>query len=82
MKRQQRGKKQRYLTQFDPRTSFFTPRFKGYLDHVELNTYSSFSISNTRFRSPQTCHILPLNQVKHRGNRGTIQASTSFDFHE
>ena len=52
------------------------------LYHVELNTYSSFSRSNTRFTSPQTCHILPLDQVKHRSNSGTIQALNLFDFHE
>ena len=54
---------QRYLTWFDPRTSFFTPRLKGYNDHVELNTYSSFSRSNTRIATSQTCHMLPLDQV-------------------
>ena len=52
------------------------------LYHVELNTYSSFSRSNTRFTSPQTCHMLPLDQVKHISNSGTIQTSKSFDFHE
>ena len=62
---------QRYLTQYDPRSSFFTPHFKGYLDHVDLNTYSSFSRSNTRFKSPQTGHMLPLDHVKHRSNSGT-----------
>jgi hypothetical protein len=72
----------KHITRFDPRTSFFTPHFKGYLDHVELNTYSSLSRSNTRFTSPQTCYMLPLDQVKHRSNSGTIQASNLFDFHE
>ena len=28
------------------------------MHHVELNTCSSFSRSNTRFTSPQTCHII------------------------
>ena len=42
---------QRYLTRFDPRTSFFTPPNKVILYHVELNTQSSFSRSNTRFTS-------------------------------
>ena len=51
------------------------------LYHVELNTYSSFSRSNTRFTSSQTCHMLPLDQFKHRSNSGTIQASNSFYFH-
>ena len=72
----------RYLTQFDPMASFFTPHFKGYLDHVELNTYSSFARLNTRFTSPQTCHMLPLDHFKHTSNSGTIQALNSFDFHE
>jgi hypothetical protein len=65
---------QRYFTRFDPRTSFFTPPIRVILYHVELNTYSSFSRSNTRFTSPQTCYMLPLDQVKHRSNSGTIQA--------
>ena len=56
--------------------------FQGLSWHVELNTYSSFSRSNTRFTRPQTCHMLPLDQVKHRNNSGTIQASNSFVFHE
>ena len=30
----------------------------------------------------KTCHMLPLDQIKHRSNSGTIQASNSFDFHE
>ena len=62
--------------------SFFTPHFKGYLDNIELNTYSSFSRSNTRFTSPQVCHMLPLDQIKHRSNSGTIQISKSFDFRD
>ena len=61
---------QRYLTRFDPMTSFFTPHSKGYLDNVELNSLNSFSRLNTRFTSPQTCHMLPLDQVKHRSNSG------------
>ena len=52
------------------------------LYHVELNTYSSFYRSNTRFTSPQICHMLPLDQVKHRNNSGTKHTSNSFDFHE
>jgi hypothetical protein len=52
------------------------------MHHVELNTYSLFSRSNTRFTSPQTCHMLPLDHIKHGSNSGTIQASNSFDFHE
>jgi hypothetical protein len=57
--------------------------FQGFiLYHVKLNTYSSFSRLNTRFTSPQTCHMLPLDQFKHRSNSGTIQASNSFYFHE
>ena len=43
------------------------------LYHVELNTYSTFSRLNTRFTSPQTCHMLPLDHVKHKSNSGTIQ---------
>ena len=62
--------------------SFFTPHFKGYLDNVELNTYSSFSRLNATFTSPQTCHMLPLDQVNHISDSGTIQASNPFDFHE
>ena len=62
--------------------SFFIPHCKGYLDHVELNTYSSSSRSNTRFTNPQTCHMLPLDHFKHKINSGTIQASNLFDFHE
>jgi hypothetical protein len=54
----------------------------GYLAHVELNTFSSLSRFNTRFTSPQTCHMPPLDHFKHRSNSGTIQASKSFDFHE
>ena len=42
----------------------------------------SFSRSNTRFTSPQICHMLPLDYFKHTSNSGTIQASNSFDFHE
>ena len=56
--------------------------FKGYLDDVELNTYSSFSRLNIRFTSPQICHMLPLDHFKHTSNSGTIQASNSFGFHE
>ena len=52
------------------------------LYHAELNTYCSFSRSNTRFTSPQTCHMLPLDHFKHTSNSGTIQASNLFDFHE
>jgi hypothetical protein len=52
------------------------------MHHVELNTYISLSRSNTRFTSPQTCHMLPLDHFKHTSNSGTIQASNSFDFHE
>ena len=52
------------------------------LYHVELNTYSLFSISNTKFASPQTCHMLPQDHFKHTNNSGTIQTSKSFDFHE
>jgi hypothetical protein len=73
---------QKYLTRLDPRISF-TPQSKGYLMPCWVkNTYSSFSRSNTRFTSPQTNHMLPLDHFKHRGNSGTIQASNSFDFHE
>ena len=57
-------------------------QIKVILYHVELNTYSLFSRSNTRIASPQTCHMLPLDQIKHRSNSGTIQASNLFDFHE
>ena len=53
--------------------SFFKPHFKGYLDHVELNTYSSFSRLNIRFTSPQTCHMLPLDHFKHTSNSGTYK---------
>jgi hypothetical protein len=56
--------------------------FIGYLAHVELNSFSSLARSNTRFTSPQTCHMLPLDQVNHISNSSTIQASNSFDFHE
>jgi hypothetical protein len=42
---------------------------KGYLDNV-LNTFSSFSRSNTRFTSPQTSYMLPLDHIKHRSNSG------------
>ena len=56
--------------------------FKGYLDDVELNTYSSFSRLNTRFTSPQTCRMLPLDHFKYTSNNGTIQAPNPFDFHE
>ena len=28
------------------------------------------------------CHMLPLDQVKHRSNSGTIHALNSFDLHE
>jgi hypothetical protein len=56
--------------------------FQGLSWPCELNTYSSFFKSNTRFTSPQTCHMLPLDQVKHRNNSGTIKASNSFDFYE
>ena len=52
------------------------------MHHVDLNNYSSFSRSNTRFTSPQTCHMLPLDHFKHTSNSCTIQASNSFDFHE
>ena len=62
--------------------SFFTPHLKGYLNNVELNTYGSFSRLNTRFTSPQTCHMLPLDQIKHRSSSGSIQESNSFDFYE
>jgi hypothetical protein len=48
-----------------------------------LESYNSnFLRSNTRLISPQTCHMLPLDQVKHRSYSGTIQALNSFDFHE
>jgi hypothetical protein len=52
------------------------------LYHVELNTCSSFFRSNTRFTSPQSCHMLLLDQVKHRSINGTIQALNSFNFHK
>jgi hypothetical protein len=55
--------------------------FIGYLAHVELNHFVSFSKFNTRFISPQTCHMLPLDYVKYRSNSATIQASNPFDFH-
>ena len=37
-------------------------KYKGYLDHVELHIISSYSRSNTRLTSSQTCHMLPLDQ--------------------
>jgi hypothetical protein len=37
-------------------------KYKGYLDHVELHIMSLFTRFNTRFASPQTCHMLPLDQ--------------------
>jgi hypothetical protein len=54
----------------------------GYLVHVELNPLSTLARLNTRIASPQTCHMLPLDHIKHRSNSGTIQASNSFDFHK
>ena len=73
---------QRYLTRFDPRTSFFTPHFKGYLvpccvKHLQLifqikhqvHKPTNMSYANTRSNQAQK-------------QQRTIQASNLFDFHE
>lgn len=45
-----------------------------------LNTYGHAYDLNTRFASPQTCHMPPLDQYIIESNSGAIHASKTFDF--
>ena len=45
-----------------------------------LNTYGHVYDLNTRFASPQTCHMPPLDQYIKENNSGAIHTSNSFDF--
>lgn len=45
-----------------------------------LNTYGHAYDLNTRFASPQTCHMPPLDQYIIESNSGAIHTSNSFDF--
>ena len=45
-----------------------------------LNTYGHAYDLNTRFASPQTCHMPPLDQYIKENNSGAIHTSNLFDF--